>query len=109
MNNVVGSSFKEKFAEIRTYGSCKQCMGLIEKMQTRIFSGIQTQPMMFIIYRRKYYFGPYILRSQSICSLYFDNGQFGPQHFKFTINLVSTVKSLMENIYVTNGLYSWHI
>ena len=60
MNSAVEPSFKEKFAKIRTYGSRKQCMGPIKKMQTHIFSGIQTQPMMFIIYRHKYHFGPYI-------------------------------------------------
>ena len=30
---------------------------------------------------RKHYFGPYILRSRSIWSLYFDSNQFGPCYF----------------------------
>ena len=28
MNNTMGSNFKEKFTEIRTYGSHEQCTGL---------------------------------------------------------------------------------
>ena len=31
VNNAVGPSFKEKFAEIHTYGSCKQYTELTRK------------------------------------------------------------------------------
>ena len=31
MNNAVGPSFKEKFAEIHTYESCEQYTGLTRK------------------------------------------------------------------------------
>ena len=47
MNSIVGPNFKEKFTEIRTCRSHKQCTGLTEKTQTRVlllFIAIQTQP-----------------------------------------------------------------
>ena len=53
----------------------------------------------------KHYFGPYILESQSIWSLHFSNGQFGPYYFQVAVNLVLTVNSLTENIYVASGLH----
>ena len=62
-----------------------------------------------ILYRRKHNFGPYILGSQSIWSLHFGNGQFGPYYFQFAVNLVPTVNSLTENAYVANGLHCWHV
>ena len=58
------------------------------------------------IIRQKHYFGPYILRLQSIWSLYFDNSQFGSYYFQLTVNLVSTINSLTENAYVTNDGHS---
>ena len=58
---------------------------------------------------RKHHFGSYIFGPQSIWSLYFGIGQFGPYYFKITINLVFTVNSLTENAYVANSLYSWHV
>ena len=59
-----------------------------------------------IEYRRKHHFGPYILGLQSIWSLHFGNNQFGLYYFQFTINLVSTINLLTENVYVENGLHS---
>ena len=47
VNNTIRPNFKEKFAEICTWGSRKQCMGPIKKMQTCVcflFSAIQTHP-----------------------------------------------------------------
>ena len=47
MNSDVEPNFKEKFVEICTCKSCKQCMESIEKTQTQIFFlfiAIQIQP-----------------------------------------------------------------
>jgi len=49
---------------------------------------------------RKYYFGPNILESWSIWSIYFVNCKFDPFYFRLAINLVQIVNSLMENAYV---------
>ena len=63
----------------------------------------------FFFFCRKHYFGPYILGSQSIWSLHFGSSQFGSCYFQLAVNLVPTVKLVMENAYVAKGVYSWHI
>jgi len=47
--------------------------------------------------------------AQLIWSLYFGSNQFGPYYFQSAVNLLPTVKFLTENVYVVNGLPSWHI
>ena len=47
--------------------------------------------------RQNYHFSPYILYSDSIWSLYFDNKQFGLGYFQLIVNLIHTVNSLIEN------------
>ena len=44
MNNDVEPNFKEKFVEICTCRSCKQCMKSIEKTQTQIFFPFHRNP-----------------------------------------------------------------
>ena len=58
--------------------------------------------------RWKHHFSPYILRSQSIWSLHFDNNKFGPCYFELAFNLVLTISSLMENTYVATYVHCWH-
>ena len=60
----------------------------------------------FVDFRRKHCFGLYILELQSIWSLHFGNSQFGPSYFQLTTNLVLTVNSLTDFVYVANGLHS---
>ena len=65
--------------------------------------------MNLIFIRRNIILVPYILRSQLIWSLHFGNNQFGLYYFQSAINLIITVNVLTENVYVANGLHSWHI
>ena len=46
------------------------------------------------------------MRLQSIRSLH---SQFGPCNIQLAVNLVPAVNSLTKNVYVANGLHSWHI
>ena len=46
---------------------------------------------------------------QSIWFLHFGNNQFYPYYFQTAVNLIHIVNLLMENIYMTNILRSWHI
>ena len=59
--------------------------------------------------RQKHRFGLYILGSQSIWSLHFGSSQFGPCYFQLAVNLVPTVNLVTENVYMANGVHSWHI
>lgn len=58
--------------------------------------------------QRKYYYSLYILRSQSIWSLHFGRSQFSLYYFHLAVNLIPTVNSPTENIYVVNRLHSQH-
>ena len=46
---------------------------------------------------------------QSIYFRHFDSSQFGSYYFQLAVNLVCTIKSVTENVYMANGVYTWHI
>ena len=59
------------------------------KMQKRILFYIQGENIILVL-------------------IFWDYGQFGPCYFQIKVNLVITINSLTENVYVTNGLHGWH-
>ena len=57
----------------------------------------------------KSYFGAYIFKLQSLCYMLFSSSnQFSLWFFRFIVNLVSAVNSLIENAYITNNVHGWH-